>query len=58
MLLIRMMIGKIAKMDRLVNIIRSILIKQGEPGWKCIAWVKEGLEALLADGKALGIRCD
>jgi hypothetical protein len=48
------MIGKVEKMDRLVNTLRSIPIRQGEQGWNCVSWVREALEAIQADGKALG----
>jgi hypothetical protein len=54
MLLVRIMIGKVEKKDRLVTIMRNVPIKQGEPGWNCVIWVKEAIEALRADGKALG----
>ena len=54
MLLVRITIGKVEKMDRLVNILRSIPIRQGEQGWNCVSWVREALEAVQADGKALG----
>ena len=54
MLLVRIMIGKVEKMDRLVDTLRSIPIRQGEQGWNCVSWVREALEAIQADGKALG----
>jgi hypothetical protein len=54
MLLVRIMIGKVEKTDRLVNTLRKVPIKQGESGWNCVIWVKEALEALRADRKALG----
>ncbi|TVY47527.1 hypothetical protein LOCC1_G003694 [Lachnellula occidentalis] len=54
MQLVRIMIGKIEKMDRLVSILRRVPIRQGQRGWNCVSWVKEALESLNADGKALG----
>jgi hypothetical protein len=54
MLLVRIMIGKVEKMDRLASAVRRVPIRQGETGWNCVSWVKEALEALTADGKALG----
>ncbi|KAH6664026.1 hypothetical protein B0J14DRAFT_621330 [Halenospora varia] len=39
---------------RLESMLRQVPIKQGEPRWNCVIWVKEALEALGADGKALG----
>jgi len=53
-LLVRVMIGKIERKDRAVDIIRKTPIKPKEPGWNCVIWIKEALAALQADGKALG----
>ena len=52
--LVRVMIGKVKKKRRLVNALRSIPIRQSEDGWNCVIWVRQALEALQADGKALG----
>ena len=54
MLLVRIMIGKVEKIERLVSTLRKVPIRQGQMGWNCVGWVKEALEALNADGKALG----
>ncbi|KFY40704.1 hypothetical protein V494_03366 [Pseudogymnoascus sp. VKM F-4513 (FW-928)] len=54
MLLVRVRIGKVEKLDRLVDIIRTVPIRQGEQGWNCVSWVKESLESIRGDGKALG----
>lgn len=54
MLLVRIMIGKIEKMDRLLSILRRVPIRQGQRGWNCVSWVREALETLDADGRALG----
>jgi hypothetical protein len=54
LLLVRVMIGKVKEKHRLVNALRSIPIRQSEHGWNCVIWVREALEALQADGKALG----
>ncbi|KAH6662685.1 hypothetical protein B0J14DRAFT_621820 [Halenospora varia] len=40
--------------ERLESILCQVPIKQGEPGWNCVIWVKEALKALGADRKALG----
>jgi len=56
MLLVRIMIGKVEKMDRLVKTLRSVPIRQGQLGWNCVSWVKEALEALNTDGKILGTK--
>ncbi|GES66234.1 hypothetical protein ASPCAL11780 [Aspergillus terreus] len=54
MLLVRIMVGKVADGKRLVQILRNIPIRQGQPGWNCVFWVQEALQALKDDGKALG----
>lgn len=54
MLLVRVIIGKVENNERLVSVLRTTPIRQGDPGWNCVGWVKEALERLKADGKALG----
>lgn len=54
MLLVRVVIGKIENGNRLVEILRNTPIRQGQPGWNCVGWVKEALEKLKVDPKALG----
>jgi hypothetical protein len=54
MLLVRIMVGKVADGNRLVEILRNTPIRQGQPGWNCVLWVKEALEMLKVDPKALG----
>lgn len=54
MLLVRIMIGKVEDKNRLTAILRNTPIKQGQPGWNCVWWVKEALERVKDDGKALG----
>lgn len=56
MLLGRVMVGKVESMDRLVSILRQVPIRQGQAEWNCVSWVKEALDTLSADGKALGTR--
>ena len=53
-LLARIMIGKVEKIDRLVQILRNTPIRQGDAGWNCVLWVKEAIQTLHDDGKALG----
>ncbi len=55
MLLVRIMIGKVEDKARLVSVLHNTPIRQGQPGWNCVIWVKEVLEGLKADGKAMGI---
>ena len=54
MLLVRIMIGKVEDKTRLVDVLRNTPIRQGQPGWNCVNWVKEVLEGLKAGGKVMG----
>lgn len=54
MLLVRIIVGKVADKSCLVEILRNTPIRQGQPGWNCVFWVKEALERLKANTKALG----
>lgn len=54
MLLVRVIIAKILDRDLLKDILRATPIRQGEEGWNCVGWVREGLERLEEDGDALG----
>jgi hypothetical protein len=53
-LLVRVTVGKVVDGKRLETILRGINVVQGDSTWNCISWVREALEALRADGKALG----
>lgn len=57
MLLVRVIIGKVENNERLVSVLRTTPIRQGDPSWNCVGWVKEALDRLKVDGKALG-SCD
>ena len=54
MLLVRVLIGKIERKDLLRSVLEGVPIKQGVPGWNCVIWVQEALEALDANSKVLG----
>ncbi|OKL63912.1 hypothetical protein UA08_00612 [Talaromyces atroroseus] len=54
MVLFRITAGKVADGNRLVEILRNTPIRQDQPGWNCVLWVKEALERLKVDPKALG----
>jgi hypothetical protein len=54
MLLVRIMVAKVKNKDRLVSVLRNTPIRQDQQGWNCVAWVKEALERLEDDGKAIG----
>lgn len=54
MLLVRILIGKVKDRNRLARILNQTPIRQGQAGWNCVSWVKEALERVKTDGKALG----
>lgn len=54
MILGRILVGKVANVDRLTSVLRSIKIKPTQLGWNCVVWVQEALQGLKEDGKALG----
>lgn len=54
MLFVRVLVGKVEQGDRLKEILRSIPIRQGQPGWNCVGWIKEALEKIKADGRVVG----
>lgn len=56
MILVRVMIAKVKNRDRLISILRNVPIRPDVPGWNCVEWLKEALELLENDGKALGTR--
>lgn len=53
-LLVRIVVAKVTDMDRLRAAIRSVPIVQNDLSWTCITWLKNALEAVQADGKAVG----
>ncbi len=53
-LLVRVVVAKVTDMGRLQAAIRGVPIVQGDPAWTCITWVRNALEAVGADGKAVG----
>lgn len=54
MILCRVMIGKVEDKQRLVQVLSRIPIRQDQAEWNCVFWVKEALEELETDGKAIG----
>ncbi|KAL8750630.1 MAG: hypothetical protein Q9184_006355 [Pyrenodesmia sp. 2 TL-2023] len=53
-LLVRIVVAKVTDMDRLRAAIRSVPIIQNDLSWTCITWLRNALEAVEADGKAVG----
>lgn len=56
MLLVLIMIAKVKDHRQLSNALRSTPIRQGLTGWNCVFWVKEALERLQRETKALGTK--
>ena len=54
MQLVRILIGKVEKKDRLESVMSSVPIVQDDEEWNCVIWVKEAMARLKADGKAMG----
>ncbi|KAJ2975151.1 hypothetical protein NUW58_g8439 [Xylaria curta] len=54
MLLTRVVIGEIEDSSHLQDILKSIPAHQDIPGWNSVEWVKQAIEMVLLDGKALG----
>ena len=51
MALVRIMVGKVANAARLVQTIRGVPVKQDDPQWNCVSWVRQVLQALEAQKK-------
>lgn len=49
-----MVVGKVAKPERLCQILENVAVVQDDPAWNCVAWVREALAALQADPKVMG----
>ncbi|KAJ5621593.1 hypothetical protein N7528_006376 [Penicillium herquei] len=54
MLLVRIVIGKVTNRARLLEIMRTNPVQNGQSGWNCISWIRQGLEMLQSDNSALG----
>ncbi|OAG38276.1 hypothetical protein AYO21_07502 [Fonsecaea monophora] len=53
-LLIRVVIGKVVDMERLLDTIRNVPLVQNDRMWRCCTWCADVLAALERDGQALG----
>lgn len=54
MQLVRILVGKVASTERVESVLKSTSVKNAQPGWNCVSWVKEALESLEKEGKAMG----
>ncbi|KAL8970776.1 MAG: hypothetical protein Q9197_003631 [Variospora fuerteventurae] len=53
-LLVRVVVAKVTSMARLQAALHGVPLVQGDPSWNCISWVRNALEAVRADGQAVG----
>lgn len=54
-LLTRTQMGKVKNIAILEEILRNVPIRAGQvEGWNCVAWVREALEMIEQNGKAVG----
>ncbi|KAL9127601.1 MAG: hypothetical protein Q9217_003559 [Psora testacea] len=53
MLLVRVMIGKVIDTEGVERVMHSIQMKNNDPAWNCVIWIKNIL-AKLAEGKTMG----
>jgi len=53
MLLVCVMIGKVVDPECLRSVIHSIQVKNNDPVWNCVFWIKDAL-VKLAEGKTIG----
>ena len=54
MLLARILIGKVENRRQLEDVLRHVQVVQGDKSWNCVIWVKNALEALQSNRKAVG----
>ena len=53
MILVRIVIGKVMSLERVMALLREVPVRDNQSGWNCVWWVREALDMLRADGKAL-----
>lgn len=53
MILVRVVVGKVASLRKVEEVLREVPVCGDEPGWNCVRWLGEALERLRADPKAL-----
>ena len=53
-IMVRVLVGKVRRKDRLVSIIRGVPMRPETQDWSCLSWVEEVLDALREDGTVLG----
>ncbi|KAH8777366.1 hypothetical protein F5883DRAFT_409224 [Diaporthe sp. PMI_573] len=53
MILVRVIIGKVANLERVASVLREVPVRDNQSGWNCVWWLREALDMLRADAKAL-----
>lgn len=53
-ILVRIVVGKVANIERVNSVFRAVRVKSTEPSWNCVSWVQEALQGLEEDRKAIG----
>ena len=54
MILVRIMIGKVKSRKLVLSITRDLPLVQDDPEWNCVIWVKDALNALQVEKRAMG----
>lgn len=54
MLLVRVLIAKVDDVGRLDTVLRQAPVKDGTKDWNCVTWLKDALELVGKDRRALG----
>lgn len=54
MILVRVMVAKVVKWERMQQILRAVPTVQNDPNWTCRTWVRDALASLAADVGVLG----
>lgn len=54
MLLVRVLIAKVKSLSRLRSVFKRTPLRPELQNWNCVEWIREALEAAVADGKAVG----
>lgn len=52
-LLAQTLIGEIVDLDRLLDVLRDVLLDQETPGWNCVSWIRSALDAIDEDCEVL-----
>ena len=54
-LLARFVIVKVEDKRRLINLLRNLLVVNGDPNWRCRSWIAKALTEIAKDGKCVAL---